>query len=185
MEDAKIIDLYWNRNEDAIKETDEKYGKYLRTVAMNILNDQEDTREAVNDTYLRTWNAIPPQRPNAFLAWLSRITRSLAIDRLRFLSRKRRSASQYDLSLEELGESIGENSVSKEYDLDLLKDALNQFLRSYPERNRNLFLCRYFYFDSLSEAAGHCGFSESAAKTTLFRMRQALREYLEKEGFLS
>lgn len=185
MEDIEIIDLYWNRNEDAIRETDVKYGKYLRTVAMNILNDQEDAGEAVNDTYLKTWNAIPPQRPNAFLAWLSRITRSLSIDRLRFLSRKRRSASQYDLSLDEMGECIGENSVDREYDAELLRDALNRFLRSYPEKSRNLFLCRYFYFDSLTEAAKHCGFSESAAKTQLFRMRQALRTYLEQEGFLS
>lgn len=185
MEDIEIIDLYWNRNEEAIRQTDLKYGKYLKAVAMNILNDHEDASTAVNDTYLKTWNVIPPQRPNAFLAWLSRITRSLSIDRLRYLNRKRRSASQYDLSLDELGECIGENSVNQEYDLDLLKDALNQFLRSCPEKNRNLFLCRYFYFDSLSEAAKHCGFSESAAKTQLFRMRQALRTYLEKEGFLS
>lgn len=185
MEDNEIIDLYWNRNEDAIARTDEKYGKYLRSVAMNILNDMEDTKETVNDTYLKTWNAIPPQRPNAFLAWLSKITRSLSIDRIRYQNREKRSASRYDLSLEELGECIGENSVEKEYDLEILRDALNAFLRSYPEKNRNLFICRYFYFDSLAEAAAHCGFTEANAKTQLFRMRSALREYLDKEGFIS
>lgn len=185
MEDSKIIDLYWERNEDAIKETDSKYGKYLRTVAMNILNDLEDTKEAVNDTYLKTWDAIPPKRPNAFLVWLSRITRSLSIDRLRFSKRMKRSNSEYDLSLEEIGECIGENSVAKQYDLDLLKDAINSFLRKYPEKNRNLFLCRYFYFDSLAASAAYCGFTESNAKTQLFRMRQALKSYLEQEGFLS
>lgn len=185
MEDIEIIDLYWQRNEDAIRETDVKYGKYLKTVAMNILNDHEDSSEAVNDTYLKTWNAIPPQRPNAFLAWLSKITRSLSIDRLRFLNREKRSTSQYDLSLEELGECIGENSVNREYDLEILKDAISRFLRGYPEKSRNLFLSRYFYFDSLAKAAEYCGFTESGAKTQLFRMRSALREYLEKEGFLS
>ena len=185
MEDREIIELYWRRNEDAIKETDSKYGNYLNTVARNILYDQEDAKEAVNDTYLKTWNSIPPQKPNAFLVWLSRITRSLAIDRLRFLTRKKRGSTQYDLSLEEIGECIGETASEKEYELSLLKDALSSFLRLYPQNQRNLFLCRYFYFDSLKEAARACGFSEAGAKTQLFRMRAALKEYLDKEGFLS
>lgn len=185
MEDREIIELYWQRDENAIRETDSRYGSYLLAVARNILNDQEDSKEAVNDTYLKTWDSIPPQRPNAFLVWLSRITRSLAIDRLRFLTRKKRGSSQYDVSLEEIGECIGERSSEKEYDLSLLKDAISSFLRSFPQKQRNLFLCRYFYFDSLKEAAAACGFSESGAKTQLFRMRAALKEYLETEGFLS
>ena len=185
MEDSEIIDLYWNRSEDAIRNTDEKYGNYLRSVAMNILNDLEDSRETVNDTYLKTWNAIPPERPSMFLAWLSKITRSLSIDRLRYQNRQKRSASKYDVSLEELGECIGENSVEKEYDLEVLRDALNSFLRAYPEKYRNLFICRYFYFDSLKEAADYCGLTQANAKTQLFRMRAALREYLDKEGFFS
>ena len=109
----------------------------------------------------------------------------IVLDRLRFLNREKRSTSQYDLSLEELGECIGENSVNREYDLEILKDAISRFLRGYPEKSRNLFLSRYFYFDSLAKAAEYCGFTESGAKTQLFRMRSALREYLEKEGFLS
>lgn len=185
MEDRQIIDLYWQRNERAIRETDHKYGRYLKTVAMNILHDDEESKTALNDTYLKTWNSIPPQKPNLFLVWLSRITRALSIDRVRFLNRKKRSVSEYDISLSELEECIGENSTSKEYELGLLKDALNRFLCSYSEKNRNLFLCRYFYFDSLKEAASACGFSETAAKSQLFRMRSALKDYLEKEGFLS
>ena len=185
MEDREIIELYWQRDENAIKETDIRYGRYLFAVARNILNDNEDSREAVNDTYVRTWDSIPPQKPNAFLVWLSRITRSVSIDKLRFLTRKKRGSSQYDLSFDEIGECIGEKSSQKEYELSLLKDALNAFLRRYPEKQRNLFLCRYFYFDSLKEAAAACGFSEAGAKTQLFRMRAALKEYLETEGFLS
>ena len=208
MEDREIIELYWQRDENAIRETDSRYGSYLLAVARNILNDQEDSKEAVNDTYghdagdealitlslcfakackatKQSADSIPPQRPNAFLVWLSRITRSLAIDRLRFLTRKIRGSSQYDVSLEEIGECIGERSSEKEYDLSLLKDAISSFLRRFPQKQRNLFLCRYFYFDSLKEAAAACGFSESGAKTQLFRMRAALKEYLETEGFLS
>jgi RNA polymerase sigma-70 factor (ECF subfamily) len=185
MEDREIIELYWRRSEDAIKETDSKYGSYLNTVARNILHDHEDAKEAVNDTYLKTWNSIPPQKPHAFLVWLSRITRALAIDQLRFATRKKRGSARYDVSLEEIGDCLGERSSQKEYELSVLKDALNSFLRGYPQNQRNLFLCRYFYFDSLKEAAAACGFSESAAKTQLFRMRAALKEYLETEGFLS
>lgn len=185
MEDQEIIELYWQRNENAIKETESRYGSYLFTVARNILNDNEDSKEAVNDTYVRTWNSIPPQKPNAFLVWLSRITRMVSIDKLRFLTRKKRGSSQYDISLNEIGECIGDNSSQREYELSLLKDALNAFLRRYTEKQRNLFLCRYFYFDSLKEAAAVCGFSEAGAKTQLSRMRTALKEYLETEGFLS
>jgi RNA polymerase sigma-70 factor (ECF subfamily) len=185
MEDTEIIEMYWRREENAIAETDRKYGKYLKAVSYNITADEEDSREAVNDTYLKTWNQIPPERPNLFRAWLCRIVRSLSIDRIRFNTRKKRGASQYAVSLEEIGECIGEKSAQKEYELSILKDALNQFLQRYSEQERNLFLCRYFFFDSLKEAAGACGYSESGAKTKLFRMRAALKEYLEQEGFLS
>lgn len=185
MEDKDIIELYWQRDETAIRETDIKYGSYLHAVAFNILNDREDAKETTNDTYLKTWNSIPPQKPSAFLVWLSRITRSLAIDRLRFLTRKKRGTSQYDISLEELEECIGGETAVKEYELSILKDMINSFLRCYSEKQRNLFLCRYFYFDSLKEASAACGFSEASAKTQLFRMRTALKEYLAKEGFLS
>lgn len=183
MNDAEIIDLYWRRDEEAIHQTEISYGKYLRRTAQNIVNDREDSREIVNDTYVRTWNAIPPARPGALLVWLSRITRSLAIDRLRYLTRQKRGSSQYELSLDELSECIPDDSACQEYDLSLLKETINHFLRQYPQKSRNLFLCRYFWFDSLKEAAEICGYSQSAAKTQLHRMRAALKEYLEQEGY--
>ncbi|MCR5795038.1 MAG: sigma-70 family RNA polymerase sigma factor [Solobacterium sp.] len=183
MEDRQIIDLYWARDEDAVRQTDIKYGRYLKKVARNIINDREYSREIVSDTYVRTWSSIPPERPDKFLIWLSRITRAIAADRLRFLKRKKRSTGQSDLPLDELEECIGDDSSRREYELSVLKDILDSFLRSYPERSRNLFLCRYFYCDSLKEAAGICGFTESAAKTQLFRMRAALRERLGQEGY--
>ena len=183
MEDRQIIDLYWARDEEAVKQTDIKYGKYLKKVAMNIINDREDSREIVNDAYLRAWDSIPPQRPDMFRVWLSRITRALAVDRLRFIKRKKRSSVQRDLPLDELEECIGDESSGHEYELSVLKDILNGFLRLYPEKPRNLFLCRYFYCDSLKEAAKICGYTESAAKMQLFRMRAALRDHLIQEGY--
>ena len=183
MEDSEIIELFWNRDEDAIRQTDLRYGRYLKSIARNIVGSFEESKEIVNDTYLKTWETIPPKRPSFFSAYLSRITRSLSIDRLRRMTRKKRSTGEYDLSFSELEECLSDHSAADEYEYSLLKDALNSFLRSYPEQSRNLFLCRYFFFDSLKEAAETCHMSEAAAKTQLFRMRKALRDYLIKEGF--
>ena len=184
MEDEKIVSLYWNRDERAIAETEEKYDRYLTKIAMNILNDYEDSRESVNDTYLAAWNSMPPHRPTALNTYLAKITRRLSIDIFRGRTRLKRQGSEYALSLSELGECVsGGNTTEEMVDVKLLAEAMGHYLRTLPEDARNLFLCRYYFLDSLKEAAERCGMTESKAKSLLHRTRLGLKAYLEKEGF--
>ena len=184
MEDAQIVSLYWDRDESAIRETETKYGRYLTKIACNILNDVEDSRESVNDTYLAAWDSMPPHRPGILSAYLAKLTRRISIDRFRYRTRDKRMGSEYALSLEELGECVsGGNTTEEIVNVKLLADAIGMFLRLQSDEARNLFIGRYYYLDSLKEAAAYCGMSESKAKSLLFRTRIALKEYLEKEGF--
>lgn len=184
MTDEKIVDLYWRRDESAVTETQLKYEKYLTKVAYNILYDLEDSMESVNDTYLRAWKAIPPHRPQVLSTFLAKITRRVAIDMVRRRNRSKRVPSEYTASLTELEECIADrNTPEMELDGELLADAINKYLRTLPEATRSLFIGRYFYMDSLKEAAQYCEMSEAKAKTLLYRTRQGLKEYLEKEGF--
>lgn len=184
MEDEKIVELYWAREEDAIARTQEKYERYLTKIAYNILASVEDSRESVNDTYLAAWNSMPPHRPSVLSTYLGKLTRRISIDLFRGRNRAKRAPSQYDLSLEELGECVsGGDTTQEQVDAKLLAQAIGAFLRGQSQETRNLFLCRYYYLDSLKEAAAACGISESKAKTLLYRTRLALREHLEKEGF--
>ncbi|MBR2902046.1 MAG: RNA polymerase sigma factor [Clostridia bacterium] len=184
MTDEFIVNLYWNRDEDAIKRTEEKYDGYLNKVSFNILADLEDCRECVNDTYLATWNSIPPHRPNNLLTYLGKIVRQISIDVFRKKNAQKRYASEYASSLEELGELFSSNdnletiAGGKE-----LIDSINRFLNGVSKEKRRLFVGRYFYFDSIKEVAGYCGVSETKAKSTLFRVRQQLKEFLREEGF--
>ena len=182
MEDEKIIELYFKRNESAIEETDRKYGRYLGAVAYRLLSSREDAEECVSDTYLKAWQTIPPERPSIFKAFLSKITRSRALDRLDYYSAEKRSA-QSTLMLEELGDAI------PSYEGDMadalsLKAALDGFLASQPKRVRVVFLRRYFYFYSVREIALSLHLSESNVKAILMRARIALKGYLEKEGIV-
>ena len=185
MEDEAIVSLYWQRNESAIRETERKYDRYLTKIAMNILADREDSRESVNDSYLAAWNSMPPHRPGVLSTYLGKITRRISIDRFRYRNREKRRQSEYEISLSELGDCVsGGNTTEEAVNGKLLADAIGIWLRLQPEENRNLFLCRYYFLDSLQEVAKHCGITESKCKTVLFRMRKSLKEYLEKEGFV-
>ena len=184
MEDEKIVSLYWDRDERAIGETEEKYDRYLTKIAMNILNNYHDSRERVNDTYLAAWNSMPPHRPSVLSTYLAKITRRLSIDIFRHRNREKRKGSEYAISLSELGDCVsGGNTTEEIINVKLLADAIGIYLRTLPEEARTLFIGRYYFLDSLKEAAAYCGMTESKAKSLLHRTRLGLKEYLIKEGF--
>lgn len=184
MEDEKIVSLYWERSEDAIRETEIKYDRYLFKIAQNILNDREDSRESVSDTYLAAWNSMPPHRPGVLSAYLAKLTRRISIDRFRYRTRQKREASEYTISLSELSECVsGDNSAEEIVNAKLLADAIGIYLRTQSDEARTAFLGRYYFLDSVREVAAYCGITESKCKTLLHRTRVGLKEYLRKEGF--
>jgi len=184
MKDAEIVALYWERNEVAIQQTQQKYGAYLSKVAYNILSNFEDSKECVNDTYLKAWNSMPPHKPSVLSAYLGKITRELSIDMFRKKNSTKRYASEYASSLDELGDNFSDsNTPEQTFDAKLLDDAINRFLRTLPDDARNTFIGRYYFFDSLKAVAGYCGMSEAKVKSMLYRTRQSLKAYLVKEGF--
>ena len=184
MEDEQIVSLYWERNEAAISETETKYDRYLTKIAFNILNNYEDSRESVNDTYLAAWNSMPPHKPSILSTYLAKITRRLSIDIFRGRNRQKRQGSEYALSLSELGDCVaGGNTTEEIVNVKLLADAIGIYLRLLPEDARNAFIGRYYFLDPLKEVASYCGMTESKCKTVLYRTRLGLKEYLEKEGF--
>ena len=181
MNDPEIIELYFKRDEKAIEETDAKYGKLCYRIAYNILNNHEDSEECVNDTYLGVWNAIPPTRPNNFVAFVCRITRNLSLNHLEKMSRQKRSAATV-VSLDELAEVLPDDSIADGFsDKDIAK-AISDFLRSENEDARNVFMRKYYFFDSISDISRRFGFTESKVKSMLFHTRNKLKEYLIKEG---
>lgn len=185
MQDERIVELYFQRNEKALVETEAKYGKYLFKIAFGILADKSDSEESVNDTYLAAWGSIPPQRPTVLSTYLGKLTRRISIDIFRRKNSQKRKASQYTLSLTELEdcikskENLEENMENKD-----LAAAISAFLRTLSKESRNLFVSRYYFCDSLKDAARYVGVSESKAKSLLYRTRLALKDYLVKEGFL-
>ena len=184
MEDSEIVTLYWQRDQTAIQEAQRSYGRYLAKIAYGILSNREDGDEIVNDTYLKAWNSIPPNRPNSLSAYLGKITRRLAIDALRTRGREKRMASAYAVSLSELEECVpGSVGVEEHLELSLLAQAINDYLRTVAPQARTAFIGRYFYMDSLKEVAVYCGMSESKAKIMLYRVRLGLKAYLTQEGF--
>lgn len=184
LEDSQIVSLYWERNEAAIDHTDKKYGKYLAKIAYNILADREDSRESVNDTYLAAWDSIPPHRPEVLSAYLGKLTRRISIDRFRRKHSQKRGGSEYPLSLQELESCIGSNTTEQAVELQLLTDAIEQYLRSISQEARNVFIGRYYYLDPVKQIASYCHISESKVKILLYRTRQGLWEHLQKEGFV-
>jgi len=184
MTDERIVELYWQRDESAIEQTTRQYGAVLLRLAYRILADLGESEETVNDTYLKAWHTMPPQRPSRLGAFLSKITRELAIDRYRRRRAEKRAASEYALSLEELSECVpGGEKPEEELDADLLADAIGAYLRTVKTRARETFVLRYFYALSLQEIADRQGSTLSSVKTVLHRTRTGLREYLEKEGY--
>lgn len=182
MEDCQIVDLYWQRSENAIAETDKKYGSFCHTIAYNILHNPEDSDECVNDTYLKTWNLLPPKRPRLLSPLLGKITRNLSLDRYRKYMAEKRGGGQMPLALEELSTCVldGEDSFIERR---VLTDILNQFLDDLPEQQRKVFVQRYWYVCSIQEIAGEYGMTQSKVKMMLLRLRSRLREELEQEGF--
>jgi len=182
MDDSQIIDLYFARSETAITETDHKYGSYCYKIAYSILDNREDSEESVNDTYLSAWKAMPPRRPSVLSTFLGRLTRNVSIDRLRTISAKKRG-SGVTLALEELGQCVsGEKSVEDRVILKEVISCLDDFLKALPEEERTVFLCRYWYVNSLEEIVEKTGYSLGKVKTMLHRTRNKLAKHLEKEG---
>ena len=180
MYDRQIIDLYFERSESAIKETEAKYGKLCMSIARNILGSETDSEECVNDTYLSVWNTIPPQRPNNFTAFISKITRNISLKRVRFDNAVKRSALTV-VSMSELENVIPDNRFSNIGDEHLGK-LISDFLRTAKPDARNVFIRKYWFFDTVSEIADRYSFSESKVKSMLYHTRNRLRDYLNKEG---
>ncbi len=185
MTDARIIELYFERSERAISETDTKYGSYCRSIAYNILHNREDSEESVNDTYLRAWNSMPPERPDILSAFLGKICRRLSIDRWRRDRAKKRGGGEVPLALEELDYCIpaGSGDPAEELELKELQRLYERFLNALPAVERRVFLCRYFYMDPISAIALRFGFTESKVRSMLHRTREKFRTLLEKEGY--
>ena len=181
MEDAKIIELFWERNEQAVKETDITYGRKLYVLSNNILNNREDAEESVSDTYMEAWNSIPPKRPKYFYAFLASICRNMSFNRLDWRMAAKRNAEVVALT-QEMEMCIPDTRQEVEMDKRELRRVLESFLDSLSKENRLIFLRRYLYVDTVAEIAARYGISESKVKTHLHRTRAKLHTYLAKEG---
>ena len=185
MDDLDIIELYFCRDEKALTETAHKYGNYCYTIAFNVLNSIEDSKETVNDTYLELWNTIPPNRPTFLSAFIGKITRRLAIGRWRKNTAVKRGGGEFEVTLDELSECISHNTnVEKIVEGKLVVSTINEFLKKLPDTERNVFICRYWYADSVKSVAKQFGFSESKVKSMLMRTRTKLKQKLAEEELL-
>ena len=185
MDDSRIIELYWNRDSDAIEESGKKYGAYCFSIANNILRSKEDAEECVNDTWLRAWNAIPPQKPAKLQMFLAKITRNLSFDRLRSHSAEKRGGGEIALALDELAECVPcEGGAASELEYQELVKAVRRFVKSLPERDCNVFLRRYFFTESVREIASRYCLSENHVAVILSWVRRKLKQYLLKEGLM-
>lgn len=182
MEDSAIIELYFARNEDAVVQTKNKYGRLLKSISMRILHSIEDADECENDTYLKTWNAIPPQKPDVFSAFLSKIVRNLSLDRYDMMHADKRGNAQVGVLLDELAEVIADDKVGSSQEARELSEILNKFLYEQKELTRKIFVRRYYFGYNITEIADKYSLSESKVKMTLLRTRNKLKDYLEKEG---
>ena len=181
MEDAKIIELFFQRNERAVKETDTAYGRKLYVLSNNILNNREDAEESVSDTYMETWKTIPPKRPKYFYAFLASICRNMSFNRLDWRLAAKRNAEVVALT-QEMEMCIPDVRQDGEMDRRELRRVLETFLDSLSKESRLIFLRRYLYVDTVAEIAARYGISESKVKTQLHRIRAKLHTYLAKEG---
>ena len=183
MEDMQIVDLYFARSEQAIEETAEKYGKYLFTIAYNILYNRPDAEEAVNDTYMGAWHSIPPHRPNRLSTYLGKIARRCSLDKWKSDHAQKRGGGEVPLALEELSDCIpGNDSPQAHIEMKELTCLIDGFLKKLPETEQRIFVCRYWYLMSVKHIARDFGFSESKVKSMLSRTRIKLKTYLQKEG---
>ena len=185
MDDTQIVELYWARKESAIEETRVKYGSYCYSISQNILHNEDDAKESVNDTWLDAWNSMPPHHPSVLSTFLGKLTRRISIDKWRRQNAKKRGDGQMPLVLAELEDCISDGkSIEEETERKLLAEVIATFVKSLPETEQKVFLCRYWYMDSVSSIAARFRFSESKVKSMLYRTREKLRIYLEKEGLV-
>lgn len=182
--DRTIVQLYWNRNELAIPATAEKYGSYCTSIAKNILGSKEDAEECVNDTYLNAWNYMPPNKPSVLSVFLGKITRTISLNRYKHNKADKRGGGQLPVVLDELSECIPySNDVEKEINYQELVRTIDDFLSTVSTNKRNIFVCRYWYTESISKIAAQQHMTEAAVGMILSRMRKKLQGYLSKRGF--
>ena len=183
MDDIEIIEQFWARSESAITALSDKYSKYCRAIAFNILDNAEDTEEVISDACHRVWNAIPPTRPNNLRAFIGKITRNLSFDRLEKVKAEKRGGGQIDAILSELEECIADrmNSYDELAESEAITNALNAFLSEQNAENRRVFVRRYWRAASIEDIATDFNMSVGKVKTLLFRMRNKLRKHLESE----
>ena len=185
MDDSRIVELYLLRDQRAIEETQAKYGAYCTSIAWQILDSCEDADEVVNDTYIGAWNSIPPHRPAILRTFLGKITRRLALKRLRSRNTRKRGAGACALALEELEECVPSGfRIDESLEAEELTELIDRFLAGLREEERNMFLCRYWYFDSVSDIAERFACTQSKVKMTLLRLRKKLLTQLQKEDYL-
>lgn len=184
MEDHQIIELYFQRNADAIKETDRKYGSYCFAIANNILHNNEDSEECVNDTWFSAWNAIPPGRPNVLRMFLAKITRNLSFNRYEARKAEKRGSGEIHVVLDELAECIAnESDTENEYIAKELEESIRLFVRELPNREGDVFIRRYFFTEPVSMVAKRYSMTENHVMVVLSRTRKKLKAHLEKEGY--
>jgi len=182
MKDCEIIELYWQRNPDAIEETDKKYGTTCHRIAYDILASKEDAEECVDDTYMATWKSLPPQRPTYLSAYLYRIVRNFGFSRIREMRARKRGGGEITLILDELEECVkAPDNIEKEYEAKELSSAINAFLSMLAQDDRQIFVFRYWLTLPTKEVACRLGFTESKVHSSLHRSRKRLHEYLVKE----
>ena len=183
LEDREIVRLYLERSQEAIRETEKKYGRYCHKIAFNVLNNDEDSEECVNDAFLRVWGSIPPNKPDSLGAYIGKITRNLALDRYRQKYSEKRGKGEVPVLLDELAECIaGEDQLAKLQDSEEITAALNGFLKGLPQMERGVFMRRYWKMEPIADIASRYGISVSKATTMLFRLRNKLKNHLLKEG---
>lgn len=183
MDDAQIVQLYWDRNEQALAATADKYGRYCASIAENILDSKEDAEECVNDTYMSAWNAMPPHRPSVLSAFLGKITRNLSLNRYKYITASKRSGEALAV-LDEIAELVSDtNSVEQEINRRELVKTIDTFLDGLSPNKRDIFVCRYWYFDSIPAIASRFGMTENHVSVTLNRLRCKLHKYLLERGF--
>lgn len=184
MNDEQIIELYWQRNEKAIQASNTKYGSYCRTIAYNILGHSEDADECVNDTWLRAWNSMPPQRPARLRMFLAKIIRNLSINKFKSKRAKKRGGGEIEIVLDELEECLADKShVESAYQAKELGESINQFVRTLSERDGNIFVRRYFFTESVADISERCRMTPNNVMVVLSRTRQKLKTHLEREGY--
>jgi len=184
MDDSKIVQLYWDRNEQALTATSDKYGNYCISIAKNILGNKEDAEECVNDTYMRAWNSLPPHRPNILSTYLGKITRNLSFNLYKRNTADKRGGGEVPVVLDEIVDLVSDtDDVEKEIDRRELVKAIDDFLGKLPADKRSIFICRYWYFDSISNIASRFGMTNNYVSVLLNRLRLKLHNYLLERGF--